>query len=677
MNFFLLLSRIGIRSRVFGGYALILGFLIALAIFAVVQVGRIGGTVGELVVSADGDAGMARVRTSLLAANGTVQRFIRTRNVADRDAAAKAIDGFGQIFDQVDRQFAGLPAIAAGDDVLKSALANYRSSFAALAGAVDRVRTASISTEALGAAAGLDIGAIQIAIVNQSSALHSINPMRLAAAVDMVRVSNMRYAATLLQGDAEDAKATLINAQATTTDAETEVDAASQPKLKTLVMALKAKLAADGAALADVIKAANELRTIQGDLSKANTAIDDQTSKINQALGVARTDQSDKTAAAVRQTRLLVIATAAGALVLGAALAWLIGASVSGPVQRMTARMQSLAEGELDEAIPDGNSRDEIGRMSRAVEVFRGNAQTVRRMEHEAADQREAATSERTRMMADLADRFDRGMNGVINGVGDRANEIGQSAQALARIAERGRGLAEAVAARAGEASLSVQTVATATQELSASISEISNHVSRSVTISTRATSETQRTSELMSGLSHSVEKIGTIVQLIQAIASQTNLLALNATIEAARAGDSGRGFAVVASEVKSLANQTAQATEQIASQIATIQNATGLSVTAIVQFGQTVAELTEIATVIAAAIEQQGAATGEIARNVEVAASGTAAVTQEIGEVRAVAGETDAGAEAALTAAAALQQQAVSLKTNVDDFLSTVREAA
>jgi methyl-accepting chemotaxis protein len=677
MNFFLLLSRIGIRSRVFGGYALILGFLIALAIFAVVQVGRIGGTVGELVVSADGDAGMARVRTSLLAANGTVQRFIRTRNVADRDAAAKAIDGFGQIFDQVDRQFAGLPAIAAGDDVLKSALANYRSSFAALAGAVDRVRTASISTEALGAAAGLDIGAIQIAIVNQSSALHSINPMRLAAAVDMVRVSNMRYAATLLQGDAEDAKATLINAQATTTDAETEVDAASQPKLKTLVMALKAKLAADGAALADVIKAANELRTIQGDLSKANTAIDEQTSKINQALGVARTDQSDKTAAAVQQTRLLVIATAAGALVLGAALAWLIGVSVSGPIHRMTTRMQSLAEGQLDEAIPDGNSRDEIGRMSRAVEVFRESAQTVRRMEGESAAQREMADIERTRMMADLADRFDHGMKGAISGVGARADEIGQSAQVLARVAERGRGLAEAVAARAGQASLSVQTVATATQELSASISEISNQVSRSVLISTRATSETQRTSELMGGLSVAVEKIGTIVQLIQAIASQTNLLALNATIEAARAGDSGRGFAVVASEVKSLANQTAQATEQIASQIATIQNATGLSVAAIEQFGQTVAELTEIATVIASAVEQQGAATGEIARNVEAAASGTAAVSQEIGEVRAVAGETDAGAEAALAAAAALQQQAVSLKTNVDDFLNTVREAA
>src|ERR1700722_14741247 len=114
MNLFLLLSRIGIRPRVFGGYALILGFLIALAAFAAVQVGRIGGTVGELVVSADGDAGMARVRTSLLLANGAVEKFIRTGTAADREAAAKAIDGFGRTFDQIDRQFAELPAIAAG-----------------------------------------------------------------------------------------------------------------------------------------------------------------------------------------------------------------------------------------------------------------------------------------------------------------------------------------------------------------------------------------------------------------------------------------------------------------------------------------------------------------------------------------------------------------------------------
>jgi methyl-accepting chemotaxis protein len=181
----------------------------------------------------------------------------------------------------------------------------------------------------------------------------------------------------------------------------------------------------------------------------------------------------------------------------------------------------------------------------------------------------------------------------------------------------------------------------------------------------------------MIHGLSSAAEKIGNIIQLIQAIASQTNLLALNATIEAARAGDAGKGFAIVASEVKNLASQTAQATEQIASQIATIQSATGETVAAITKFGSTVKEMADIATAIASAVEEQGAATGEIARNVEQAASGTAAVTQEMGDVRAVAGETDASAEAALAAAAALQQQAVSLKGNVQDFLRTIRAAA
>jgi methyl-accepting chemotaxis protein len=677
MKLFLQLSRVGIRPRVFGGYALILGFLVVLAAFAVAQVSQIGGTVSELVVSADGDSGMARVRTLMLVANAAVAKFIKTGNVADRDAAAKAIDGFARAFDEVDGKFAELPAVMAGHDVLKTALANYRSAFTTLAGAVDHLRTAIIKTEAVGAAAGLDLGAIQIAIVNLPDAERAIRPMRFAAAVDMTRVAIMRYTASLSQTDAEDAKPTLLNAQTTVAEAEAEVAAMDEPKLKTLVSALKTKLVADSAALADVIKAATDLRTIEAELLKASTTIDSKASEINQVLGAARADQSGKTGAAVQQTRSLVLATAVGALVLGALLAWLIGVSVSGPVQRMTARMKSLAGGELDEAIPDRESHDEIGQMSRAVEVFRENAQTVRRMEQNSAAQRQAAEAERARMMAGLADRFDQGMKGVITGVGDSAGEIGQSAQDLARVAERGRGLAEAVMARAGQASLNVQTVAAATQELTVSISEISKQVSRSVMISTRAKDETQHTSEVMGGLSDAVEKIGTFVQLIQAIASQTNLLALNATIEAARAGDSGRGFAVVASEVKSLANQTAQATEQIASQISTIQNATGLSVTAIQQFGQTVAELTEIATAIAAAIEEQGAATGEIARNVEQAASGTAAVAEEIGEVRLVAGQTDAGAEAALAAAAALQQQAVSLKSNVDDFLSTVRDAA
>jgi methyl-accepting chemotaxis protein len=677
MKLSLMMSWIGVRPRVFGGFALVLSFLVLLAGFAMVQAGQIGGTVNDLVNSAAGDAGMSQVRAVLLGADGAVEKFIRTWSVGDKDAATKAIDGVGQLADQVDRQFGKLPAIADGLGPVKTSLETYRSSFAAAAEAVDRLRAATTKADAHGAAAGLDVGGIQVALANRSDAERLLNPMRLAAVVDAVRVTMMRYGTTLSTTNADDAKLALMYAQNAIADSEAEIAGPGDAKLKALVAALKTAIAADVAALDEVTRVAGDLRAKQADLAKASTAIDDEVNKINQSLGRVRAEQGEKTAAAVQQTQQTVILTAAGALVLGAILAWLIGASVSGPIRAMTDRMQSLAAGELDNAIPGGEQRDEIGRMARAVEVFRENALAVRRMEREAAAQRESTEAGRVRMMAELAGRFEQGMRGVITGVGGRAEEMGRSATELARVAERGRGLAEAVATRAEQASVNVQTVASATQELAASIREISCQVQRSVTMSNRATDETQQTSKLIHGLSDAAEKIDTIIQLIQAIASQTNLLALNATIEAARAGDAGRGFAIVASEVKNLATQTAQATEQIASQIATIQSATGESVAAIAKFGGTVKEMADIATAIAAAVEEQGAATGEIARNVEQAANGTAAVTREIGDVRAVAGETDAGAEAALTAAAALQQQAVSLKSNVDDFLHKIRAAA
>ena len=674
MNVTLVLSHIGIRARVFGGFALILGFLVLLAVFALNQVATVGGTLRDLVTSADGDAGMSQVRIAVVAADGAVEHFIRTRNLGDRDAAKAAIDGFARTFDGVDRTFGTLPAIAASEATLKDALDKYRGAFEAVTAAVDRLRAGATKLDAIGAAAGLNAGGVLVAIANQTDAAHSVNPLRLPTLADMVRVAVMRYTMTQGQADADDARMALKYANDAIADSEAE--AGIDGRLKHLIAALKGAFGDTDKALDEMVKATGDLRARQGDLVATSAAINAETDKINHALSEARALQSVKTATAVADTRHLVISVAVLALLAGSVLAWLIGASVAGPIASMTKRMKTLAEGELEQAIPGRDHRDEIGQIAKAVEVFRDNALTVSRMEADAAIQRDEAEAHRLRLMGEMADRFDRAMEGVIQGVTSRADQMGDSANLLAGVAERGRQLAETVALNSERASGNVQTVAAATQELSASIAEISQQVSRSVAISGKATDEARHTNETMRTLAQSAEQIGRVVQLIQAIASQTNLLALNATIEAARAGEAGKGFAVVANEVKNLADQTAKATGEISAQVTEIQNTTSKSVGAIQQIGLTIGEMTGIATAIAAAIEQQGAATSEIARNVEEAASGTTLVSHEISEVKAVAGETGAGAEAALASANALKSQADILKESVADFLRSIRSA-
>ena len=209
-----------------------------------------------------------------------------------------------------------------------------------------------------------------------------------------------------------------------------------------------------------------------------------------------------------------------------------------------------------------------------------------------------------------------------------------------------------------------MQTVAAASEELASSISEIGRQVVESVSIATQAVNEAERTNVQIKGLAAAAQKIGDVVKLISDIAGQTNLLALNATIEAARAGDAGKGFAVVASEVKSLATQTAKATEEITAKIAEMQAATDSSVTAIGSIGETIMRINAIATTIASAVEQQGAATTEIANNAQQVSHGTREVSSNIVNVTQAASETGSASAQVLSSATALAKQSETLRS-------------
>jgi methyl-accepting chemotaxis protein len=287
-----------------------------------------------------------------------------------------------------------------------------------------------------------------------------------------------------------------------------------------------------------------------------------------------------------------------------------------------------------------------------------------------------AAMRQRRKEMQDLAREFECSVKGVVDDVSGSSAELKTSADRLAMTSREATKVLGTVAAAAEQTSANMQTVATATEELTASINEITRQVSDSSAITENAVEQANATNNTVKALTETAEKIGQIVNLINDIASRTNLLALNAAIEAARAGEAGKGFAIVASEVKSLANQTAKATEEIAGQIANMQQAAGTAVGAIEQIRETIVGINQVATRIAAAVEEQGAATHEIARNISEATTGTRDVSKNIGDVRSAAEKVGDISMQVQMEAGRLTEQSNVLSGKVHEFLTKVQTA-
>jgi len=364
-----------------------------------------------------------------------------------------------------------------------------------------------------------------------------------------------------------------------------------------------------------------------------------------------------------------------GAIALAVGSMLLIGRRVIKPLHVIRDAMLKVAAGDLTAEASFPGRTDEIGALAGALGAFKQNAEDKARIE---AEERErAAQGEARQQSVDASIRsFEAEVKQALDALAKASQQMLETSSDMSRAAERSKGQVKAVAGASEEASSNVQTVAAASEELSASIGEISRQVASAADIAGRAVEETRETDRTVQSLAEIASKIGEVIGLINDIAGQTNLLALNATIEAARAGEAGKGFAVVASEVKSLANQTAKATEDISAQIAAVQNVTREAVDAIKRIGGTIAEVSTIATSIAGAVEEQGAATQEITRNTQQAASRTRDVSENIAGVTDEADATGAAADGVRTAAESLGQQADRLRNQVNAFLSKIRAA-
>jgi methyl-accepting chemotaxis protein len=372
----------------------------------------------------------------------------------------------------------------------------------------------------------------------------------------------------------------------------------------------------------------------------------------------------------------IVIPLGAAILLATLLVAWWVNRDIAGSLGRLGRAMAALAKGELATPVPDANRRDELGGMAGSVQVFKESMIRADRLAAEQAVLKAEAALAQKAAMHQTADAFETKVGGLVSSLSSAVMQLRTTAHSMSRSATRANGQATTVAAAAEQASAGVATVAAAAEELTASISEISRQVAQSSRITDQAVADAQRTDGIVRDLAEGAEKIGHVVGLITNIAGQTNLLALNATIEAARAGDAGKGFAVVASEVKSLANQTAKATEEIGTQIAQIQAATKEAVEAIRGITGTIEDVSAISMSIAAAVEEQGAATAEIARNVQQTASSTRDVTVNIGGVSQAASDTGAAADQVLGAASGVSQQAEQLSAEMNSFVAGVRAA-
>ena len=695
--------QLGLKGSLFVAFAIIAGMAIAISAGAGGLLSQLGHTMGGL-----NDKDIPRLTATLqlstisemLAAKGPIllsasseqAREEQTKALKEIEASAiaklKEIESFGAdqtVVAQLQETLKGI------DDMIKSLGAAAKERLDA-AGHREKQHEGLVAAHtAFISAADTTLDSAR-ATASMLTAGDPDDPKAIAAVKDVdqlvaivaqtnLAVVNMAAALSASKGEAIDHQQDAL--KKTLTTLKTNLDLLSQSRMNESLRAAIAKVLAFGEGKTSVFKT----RQKELDAIDYGALILDETRKLNRGLDVSVKQLVDgvqsttaNTTAEARATisiATMVMLALGGLTLVGSALfVWLyVGRNILRRIGNLQHAMQRLSSGDLDSEIARSRQNDEIAAMAKTLEVFRDSMIQTRALSAD-QDRDRVVKAERAARMEQQIAAFENTVRTALDGLITSANSMQLTAEGMTASAERSSTLANAVASAAEETSVNVQTVSAGTEELSSSIAEIGRQVTSSAEVANKAVAEAGHTDTTMQGLSGDADRISVVIDLIQSIASQTNLLALNATIEAARAGDAGRGFAVVASEVKSLADQTAKATEEIRNQIANMQQSTRSAVGAIRNIGLTISQMNEVTSAIAAAVEEQGAATREIARNIQHAAGGTSEVSSNIVGVSEASSEAGSAANEVLNASGSLRREADVLRSEIDNFLSGIRAA-
>ena len=663
-------NRLGISQKIGFSLGVMMMLLAGVTVVAWLNLSTVDMASGVVSGKIEGTLQAGNLKQSILESETQVTAYILTESDGDLTAARKGLERLRACLDAL-----SVTSTTNSDRLSELAQSHhdYEAAAATLLAAVGNRRSSSEDFTQAATAIGTTTTAVISALFreNRTDALPigtKLNDIPQAGTVAVARylaTRNPAYANTAKQlvGSLKDAVESLRGAAPESNRIQKFLKVLG-PQISEYTRTIDSLIAATDKSN----QAATERKSSAGRLLGAIDTLN-QTNVNEQSVAVSTMHNS------VTDARATILILSLLALVV-AGLAWnILGRAIVTALLGLENTMQRLARGDLAAMVPSQARTDEIGGMAKAVQVFKDNLRQIDVLNRQQQSEMDAKT--RRQAAADqLIQDFSGAVSGVLHTLGDASSEMFAQAGAMCTTTTSAMERTAAVGEATRHAAANVQLVAEAGDALSQTIQDISGQVSEAASIAREAVADAEKTNVVMQGLAASAQRIGEVVKLIRNIAGQTNLLALNATIEAARAGEAGRGFAVVAHEVKNLSAQTAKATEEIAGQIMAIQKETNGALGAIGAIVNVIIRIDNITSTIAAAVDHQTVATREIASNVRSATEETQRVSSTIVTVNDAITLTKLSAEDVLSASKELADKAEGLRSEVQSFLSVIRDA-